>query len=103
MAIEIDYLEGSPVKIVKGGVGYFDIIGDELLTANLEFYASFDEAGAQPDDQIEVHVDDSKTGKETRLPMIAEVTEKADANKVRWVVIKLNGNIEDAAQGLIVI
>ncbi|SIT53251.1 hypothetical protein BQ8794_110057 [Mesorhizobium prunaredense] len=71
----------------------------------MEFYASFDQAGAQPDDQIEVYVDDSKTASETRLPMIAEATEKADndANKVRWVVIKLSGNIEGAAQGLIVI
>ncbi|SJM32591.1 hypothetical protein BQ8482_30047 [Mesorhizobium delmotii] len=107
MAVDIHYLEESPVKIVKGGIGYFDIVGDELLTANLEFYASFDQAGAQPDDQIKVHVDDSKTGKKTRLPMIAEATEKADSDpaKVRWVVIKLTNkkNIEDAAQGLIVI
>ncbi|WP_288142134.1 hypothetical protein [Mesorhizobium sp.] len=51
------------LKSSRGGIGYFDIVGDELLTANLKFYASFDRAGAQPDDQVEVHVDDSKTGK----------------------------------------
>jgi hypothetical protein len=105
MPVDIHYLEKNPVKIVKGGIEYFEIFGDELLTPNLLFYASFDEAGAQADDQIRVYVDTSGTSSKTRLPMIATATDSADTDptKIRWVVIKLNNNIEDAAQGLIVI
>ncbi len=105
MPLEIKYLEESPVEVPKGGIKYFDIVGDELLTTDLEFYASFDQAGARWDKEIKLYVDKFGTKKEERLPMIAEATEKADndANKVRWVVIKLNGNIEDTEQGLTVI
>lgn len=35
--------------------------------------------------------------------MIAEATEKADDDKVRWVVIELIGNIQDKEPGLTVI
>ncbi|RWP42605.1 MAG: hypothetical protein EOR04_10465 [Mesorhizobium sp.] len=107
MPIDIKYLEENPIEVPKGGIKYFDIVGDELLTTDLEFYASFDQAGARRDNEIKVYVDKFGTKKEERLPMIAEATEKADSDpaKVRWVVIKLttNKNIEDAAQGLIVI
>ncbi|WP_287260259.1 hypothetical protein [Mesorhizobium sp.] len=49
MAVDIDHLEENPVEVPKGGIKYFDIVGKNLLTANLEFYASFDQAGAQRD------------------------------------------------------
>ncbi|RWC06582.1 hypothetical protein [Mesorhizobium sp.] len=103
--VDIDRLEDNPVDIPKGGIKYFDIVGNNLLTADLEFYASFDQAGAKRDNEIKIYVDEFGSRKKERLPMIAEATEKADnnANKVRWVVIKLNGNIADTEQGLRVI
>jgi hypothetical protein len=99
----IDHLEESPVEVPKGGIKYFDIVGNNLLTAGLEFYASFDQAGAQRDDEIKVYVDEFGTRRKERLPMIAEATEKAGDDKVRWVVIELNGNIQDKEKGLTVI
>ncbi|RWP61515.1 hypothetical protein [Mesorhizobium sp.] len=103
MPVNIDRLEENPVEVPNGGIKYFDIVGNNLLTADLEFYASFGKAGAKRDDEIKIYVDEFGTRRKERLPMIAEATEKADDDKVRWIVIELNGNIQDKEPGLTVI